>query len=138
MISEMLAVRNSAPVGTAKNISWIPVQHGKDGIDGFAIDDCPHPTGALREALRDRLTQNDLEGKRVGDVVNKYFAWGSYARQILKRYTIVHLPQQQGEMAEAHYSIWNQCGKCQFIPLEWNGSCKCYQQVNPTFDISYE
>ena len=62
----------------------------------------------------------------------------NFTKQIVKRYRIVYTPQQQREMWEVHYSFWHGCRACQFIPLRWNDNCECYQQVNPTFDMSYE
>ena len=138
MSSETLADHMSGYAEPAKRITWIAVQRGKDGMDGCALGMDGKDAKNLSDAFGHRLKLQDLQGKGVGDVVTQHCTRGLYEPHIIKRYTIVYIPRQQGEMVEVHYSFWHQRGDCQFIPFEWNGSCQCYQQVNPTFDMSYE
>ena len=76
----------------------------------------------------------------VSDVVMAYFNVKLYDTQIVKRYRLVHIPQQQGEMWEVHYTFWHGSGGSQFIPVQWNDKCECYQPVNPdsTFKLCYD
>ena len=50
----------------------------------------------LSAAYRHRFTMSDLEGLSVGDDVLRYFNRGLYDTKNVKRYRLVHIPQQQG------------------------------------------
>ena len=94
----------------------------------------------LSDEFDHRITMNELEGLSVGGVVMKYFNVGPDDTQIVKRYRLVYIPRQQGEMWEVHYTFWHGSDGSQFIPVRWNDKCECYQPVNPdsTFKLCYD
>ena len=122
------------------HIRWVASHPGKDGMDGIALGVEPKLAKPLSDAFDHRIAMNELQGLSVGGVVMAYFNVGLYDTQIVKRYRLVHIPQQQGELWEVHHSFWHGSGGSQFIPVRWNDKCECYQPVNPdsTFELCYD
>ena len=119
------------------HICWAAVQRATDGMDGIAPGVEPKLAKPLSDAFDHRFTMNELEGLSVGGDVMKYFNVEADDTQIVKRYRLVFIPQQQGEMWEVHYTFWHGSGGSQFIPVRWNDKRECYQPVSPdsTFEL---